>query len=425
MSKLSDWLCKLEQRYVQEIKPGLERIRTVAARMDLLQPEAKIITVAGTNGKGSTVATLEQLYLGSGYKVATYTSPHLLRYNERIRINCQPIADEELLKAFTEIENVQGDIELSYFETGTLAALWYFQQHNPDIIILEVGMGGRWDATNIIDAHVAVITTIDWDHQEWLGDTLEKIAAEKAGILRSNQYFVGASLQRPKSIDERASALGTYCVRNGLEYSITKTDDTLYIDYQGKRIKLPKPHVHAESVAAAVIVSLLLHDQFPLSADIARNVLSKIKVPGRQQLFRIPACASVVVDVAHNPQSASYLANYIAKLSIKGKIHVVFSALKDKDLRGMVAPFLPIADCWYPVQLDARRANSREELISLLREFDSPIDDSQTIPVEAFRQACAKACADDLIVVYGSFILAGSILALLQETKRSHDEISI
>ncbi|MDF1928905.1 Mur ligase family protein [Legionella pneumophila] len=215
---LNHWLTHLETRNTQEIQLGLTRVLTVAQKLNLQRPNCKVITVAGTNGKGSTVTALETIYHQSGFRVGTYTSPHLLVFNERIRINLTPIQDKDLCKAFSVIEEARYPTNLTYFEMATLAALWYFKQHDLDLIILEVGLGGRLDATNIVDTDLAIITTIDFDHQNFLGDTLELIGYEKAGILRKNKPFIYADLSPPKSVVEVALQLGASSYLYGKDY---------------------------------------------------------------------------------------------------------------------------------------------------------------------------------------------------------------
>lgn len=404
---LKEWLDYLENSHQQEIQLGLERIKKVAESLDLLRPKAKVITVAGTNGKGSTVATLEAIYHEAGYQVASYTSPHLLAFNERIKINKELINDNALCEAFTAIEKERGAVFLTYFEMTTLAALWYFKQHKLDVIILEVGLGGRLDATNIIDPDLAVITTIDFDHQDYLGNTKEAIGFEKAGILRAGQLFVYADNNPPESILNCAKTLNTQAYFNTKDYAYQLMTTTIRLDFQGQQIELPKPKLHPNSVMAAVISSILLRDDLPVSPKHWEQALNTVFLAGRLQVVRKKAIT--LFDVAHNPQAAIHLAQYIRKFYPKKKVHAVFSGLKDKDIPGLIAPLITCVDFWYPALLSVKRAASEKQLLDAFNQYDTQII-CYLNPLEAYHSASIQASEEDLIVVYGSFITVSEVM---------------
>ena len=472
-TSLEAWLNLLENRHQQEIQLGLTRVKSVAERLSLCQPNAVVITVAGTNGKGSTVAALEAIYHAAGFRVGSYTSPHLLAFNERIRVNHQPISDESLCEAFALLERARGDIHLTYFEMTTLAALYYFKQCSLDVVILEVGMGGRLDATNIIDADLAIITTVDLDHQEHLGDTIEAIGFEKAGILRANQLFIYADTQPPASIVEQAAALNTQMKCLGVDYSfkiiqanvahdvlqiadqsgdligcvdnssseglrpatcsrdpeilLNTQHDCTETDRSGSReqvagrrdlncqhaLELPRPSINLKAAASAVIASGLLLDKLPVNSSQLRLSMQEVALPGRQQVE--VGLVTTVFDVAHNPQAVSLLADFINERPRTGKVHAVFSALKDKDLCGLIRPMRSYVDFWYLAGLTGKRAASESILqAAFLEEIGSAVPYFSD-PVIAWRRAIERAMPGDLIVIYGSFLLVSAVMAANQE----------
>ena len=407
--KVNDWLNFLENRHQEEIQLGLSRMLQVAESLDLRRPSAKVITVAGTNGKGSTVATLEAIYHAAGYQVAAYTSPHLLSFNERIRVNQQNITDNELCAAFLAIEIGRGETKLSYFEMATLAALWHFKQQSVDLIILEVGLGGRLDATNIIDADLAIITTIDFDHQDYLGDSLEAIAYEKAGILRANKPFIYADTNPLQSIIERSQELKAPMYLLGRDYCYQLKKEEMEFNWQEKKIVLTKPSLHPNSVNAAIMASIILHKVLPVSDENWQQAIPRIVIAGRQQWIDSPV--RTLFDVSHNPQSACYLAELIKNIVKKEKktIHAVFSALKDKDLAGIVRPLKEYVTHWYPALLRSKRAASTEQLTKAFNFLQkAPIFYED--PASAYQAACQRAHRDDLIIVYGSFVTVGEVM---------------
>lgn len=410
MSKsLSDWLHELENRHTQEIQLGLSRIRSAALRLNLLHQSATVITVAGTNGKGSTVAALESIYVHAGYQTGAYTSPHLLRFNERIKVNQQPISDDMLICAFEIIDNRCSDIKLTYFEMVTLAGLWFFKNQKPDVIILEVGLGGRLDATNCIDNDLAIITTIDFDHQAILGNTREEIGFEKAGILREDKPFIFADTSIPDSVLNQAKILRSSLYRNGIEYSWTLNKDQFNLTTGTKVFNLPVTSLHGNSIAAAVMAVHLLHDKLPVTPHALTTGLANTTLPGRLQTVKTDS-HTIIFDVAHNPQSVSYLAAYLKKQKYH-HIHAVFSALSDKDLRGMLTPMRDIVSFWYPALLESKRALTAQQLVEALDDITVQV--CHNSPLVAFENACQQADTNDLIIVFGSFITVAAVMTRL------------
>jgi dihydrofolate synthase/folylpolyglutamate synthase len=411
-----EWLRYLENRHPRVIRLGTQRVKAVAKTLNLLNPQCLVVTVAGTNGKGSTVAALEQIYFDAGYRVGAYTSPHLIEFNERIKVNLTSIDDETLCQLFAQIEESRQAIELSYFEMATLAALLYFQHQQVDVIILEVGLGGRLDATNIIDPDVAIITTIDYDHQEYLGHTLNAIGYEKAGILRQDKPFIYADNTPPQSILDAALELRTQTYLQGEHYSLTEQEGAWSFYSPTKSFsKLERPKIQLKSAAAALMACVSLHSRLPIADEVFYKAMSKIFVSGRLELRQtMKDDVLVLFDVSHNPQSARLLAARCKSLK-KGVVHAVFAALKDKDILGMI---LPLRDCvahWYPAQLTNQRAVNSDDLVSLCNQADILVDFCYTSPVFAFEAALECAKPGDLLVVFGSFLTVGQVMAATQD----------
>lgn len=411
---LSEWLNYLENAHQQEIQLGLDRILEVARRLELLDPEATVITVAGTNGKGSTVTALETIYAVAGYNVACYISPHLIRFNERIRVNQTNISDEALCAAFIAIEAGRSEIHLTYFEMTTLAALYHFKQHSLDVIILEVGMGGRLDATNIINADLAIVTTIDLDHQDYLGDTVEAIGYEKAGIFRSKTPCIYGDFNPPTTVIEQAVALDAPLLRLGLDYEYEELSDVFRIYFQSKMLyELVRPCINLKAATMACIAVHRLEHALPVSTEQLVLAMRTVSMVGRQQLVAYPI--TTLYDVAHNPQAVALLADFISSYQPKAKVHAVFSALKDKDIRGLIKPMSPHVDHWYPALLDGKRAATAS---LLLDEFDAVLGSRPPCfshPISAYQAAVNFASKGDIIVVYGSFLMVSAIMVAQEE----------
>ena len=408
---VTQWLDFIEHRHKELIHLRLENARQVAQNLSVLNPSIPVITVAGTNGKGSTVVALSAIYQAAGYQVGAFTSPHLLQFNERICINQQPISDSDLCYLFQKVEAGRGNIALTYFEVSLLVALVYFQEQKVDVLILEVGMGGRLDATNIIDADLAIITTIDLDHQDFLGHDKETIGKEKAGILRDNQLFIYADLNPPQSILDSAKKLHTKTYRLGQDYHYENRESFLFdSSLLPKPLNLSLPNLHPNAAAAAIMASICLQARLPVKEQHWDHAMQRVRIAARQQWFL--DSISFVYDVAHNPQAALALAQSIQNKSFKGHIHAVFSALQDKDICGLIRPLSPFVKQWYPAVLQSPRASSSEQLVAAFNSELTISPHCYADPIQATQAAVAAAQEGDLIVVYGSFVLVGAVMQM-------------
>lgn len=408
---LDDWLYALEHHQhkgIKSIELGLGRISLVAERLGLRDLGVPVITVTGTNGKGSTVATLESIYCAAGYQVGSYTSPHLLHFNERIRVNQTPISDASLVKAFCAIERARDGVPLTYFETTTLAALWYFKQCALDVVVLEVGIGGRLDATNIIDASLAIITTVAIDHQEYLGTTRDAIGYEKAGILRETIPLVYADFDPPASVCREASLYQSTMYSLGVDYSFEVLEHALRVTLEEKVMDLPLPQINFKAAVGALVATYCLREHLPVGLLSWSKAMSFVRIMGRQQVF--PGRVTTIYDVAHNPQAVLLLSDFIAAYPRKGKVFAVFAGLKDKDLCGLIRPMRALIDGWYPTLLHGARAADDAMLLAALHQEGCVSEACFSDPVTAFKAAQQQAKEGDLIVVYGSFLTVSAVL---------------
>lgn len=411
---LSKWLDFLENRHFKEVQLRLVNAEKVAKILELLTWDIPVITIAGTNGKGSTVASLVAIYTAASYRVGSFTSPHLLQFNERICVNKKPIDDATLCEIFHQIEKARGDIELTYFETSFLAALLYFKTSSLDVLILEVGVGGRLDATNIIDSDLAIITTIDIDHQDYLGNDKETIGFEKAGIMRPYKTCIYADYFPPDSIKKHANKLNVNLICNGKDYLYKECKDKLTISFgEADFISIPTPKVNLQSVVAAIVASRYLSNILPVTDKHLFAAMSNLQLLGRLQL--VAGDINILYDVSHNPQAVKLLADFIIKQKIKGSVHVIFSGLMDKDLVGMINPMSKIVDYWYPAILYGKRASSENMLVDALQLTTGKQYICYKNPMQAFNFAMQQAKYGDLIVVYGSFILVGDVMRNLTD----------
>jgi len=410
-SSLEDWLCYLESIHPQNIDMGLTRVRQVGEKLGYTSLP-NVILIAGTNGKGTTARCLEAILLAQGYSVGTYASPHLIRYNERVRINGAELPDQDHVDAFHALEQGRGDISLTYFEFGTLAALEVFKQKQPDYILLEVGLGGRLDATNIVEPIASVITTIDLDHKEYLGDTRELVGREKAGIFRADAPAIVGDLTIPQSIWHYAEELGTHVTAAQKNYSYRLSTD--YLTYQNGdlTLTLPVPNIPAQNVATALTTLhtlALLPDQNTLS-----KVLANLTVEGRFQcLSKQPL---VFADVAHNPESARYLASKLGEFKAQGK-HVIALAgmLQDKDQKAVFNAVKAEVDEWHLASLSCFRGDKAENLSLNLK---AEIVDSQftlhTNVAQGLTSVLKTMDEEDLLIVFGSFYTVADAIAFWQ-----------
>ena len=417
---LQEWLTSVEARHPNEIDLGLERISEVWSRIQTKIPEQlrkpKIITVAGTNGKGSCVAAMQAILLEHNYAVGSFTSPHFVRYNERININGEVASDRLIVDAFELIEDMRESISLTYFEINALASLLIFRQSQLDCVLLEVGLGGRLDAVNIVDADVAVLSSIDLDHQEWLGDSRLKIGIEKIGISRPGKPFIISEENLPDGLLEAIKNTQADYLRLGknFKYEMNSSDDqfSAYLVTQGlvDSIKsLQTNDLLPKNIVTAI--QALLSAEFDLSHNLIRKAVSNLSLTGRQQKL-IYRGISVLLDVAHNPAAARVLARNISQCS--GAIYAVASVLSDKDWMGIVSELNDFIDEWFIAEIsDNPRAANGQQLLEMVYTCDRKGVCYASIQ-EAFLQAIAGATSDDKVVVFGSFHTVSTVLAFIE-----------
>jgi len=415
---LDDWLEYIGRQHPQAIEMGLARVRGVAEAMGLGRPAPRVVTVAGTNGKGSTVAFLEAIAREGGLRVGAYTSPHLVEYAERVRIDGTQVAPSDLVEAFAAVEAARGPTPLTYFEFGTLAALWLFARAGLDLAILEVGLGGRLDATNLVDADVAVITTVDLDHQDWLGADREAIGAEKAGIARAWKPLVLGDDDPPASVLRHAYALGASALRIGCDFFFEPVDAGHWRWREvGHALDLPRPALAAPvqlrnaAVAIAVVRALDLDID---DAAIARGVVAA-RLPGRLQQFRRDG-VEIAIDVGHNPQAARALADWLHATPAAGRTHAVYAALGDKDAATVVAAFDGLVDAWWlGGSLGAgARGIDVQALAARLSGSSAGQGTQSPDPAAALAAALQSAVPGDRILAFGSFHAAEEALRALR-----------
>lgn len=412
-SPLSMWLHYLENIHTSAIDLGLERVQAVAEKAQLIKPAPKVITVAGTNGKGSTCALMEAILLDTGYSVGVYSSPHLIRYTERVRINGSELEEAKHAQAFDFVEKKRGDISLSFFEYGTLAALRLFQTESVDVVLLEVGLGGRLDATNIVDHDVSVITSLAVDHVDWLGDDINVIGYEKAGIFRSNRPAVCGQPKAPATVAAHADDIGAKLHQVGIQFSYsTEGDKWKWRSGQFALDDLPLPDLPLPN-AATSLMALGCAELDISDVNIVKG-LKSAKLAGRMQ--KLSQSPMILLDVAHNPHSAEYLVEQLNKHYPNTSIHMVVAMLHDKDIAETLKVLAPVATKWYPASLEGERAAKAEELIMHLPSNTGKFD----TPTEAFDAARTQAESNELIVVVGSFHTVGAVLEHW-ESERSHD----
>lgn len=413
---LADWLAWQATLHPKTIDLGLARCQQVAQRLNLTQFSFKIISVAGTNGKGSSVALLEAIYRTSGYRTGCYTSPHLLKYNERICISGQPVSDEQLCDAFFHIEQARGNDSLTYFEFGTLAALWLFQRARLDVVILEVGLGGRLDAVNVFNADVALVTQIGIDHVEWLGENRNSIAREKAGIFRPHHPAICSDPEPPESLINYAAALNTslFCLKQ--QFSYQKVDDKHWdwISDLAHYQQLPVPNLlgayQLQNAAGVLMVISVLRENLPVSEAAIRQGLQTVQLLGRFQI--VPSGVMRIFDVAHNPLGISVFKENLQQYPCSGKTHAVVGILKDKAVVAMLAEIAPLIDRWYVAPLDTPRTASGAELVGYLQALHQTTITCYDTIATAYRQASRDAQPNDRVVVFGSFYTVAAALAI-------------
>lgn len=421
---LDDWLRWLETLSPNEIDLGLERVTEVLDRLELARP-GRVITVAGTNGKGSTVVMIEALLSAAGENVASYTSPHIHEFNERIRSNGTAASDEDIVTAFQRVEAARQDAALTYFEFGTLAALVYFDSVRPDTVILEVGLGGRLDAVNVVDPDACLITNVTLDHCDWLGDDVETIAAEKAGIMRGDTAVVFGSSQLPVAICNAAIKTGADLIVAGRDFRIIETDDGLW-NWSGRDesvdgLNAPSLEGRHQLQNASAVLALVesLGMRSLLNAEIINRAFAMLNLPGRlQQIAR--SDRRYVVDVAHNVDSARVLAEFISHLNDIDRVIAVIGVQRGKDLQGMIGALAPVVNHW--IACDAASGNARpaDELAQEVVAYTGKpclVANTVDAALEAARESAKKT---DLIVVTGSFYTVGPALLRLNDFRCAH-----
>lgn len=412
---LEEWLQWQENLHFTAIELGLERCRQVAENMGFLKPAYTIISIAGTNGKGSSITLLDQILRNAGYKIGRYTSPHLLRYNERICINGKAVSDAELCESFERIYRARGDISLTYFEFGTLAALDIFRQYNIEIALLEVGLGGRLDAVNVLDADVALITSIDLDHQKWLGSSRESIAREKAGIFRNRAPAICSDPNPPQSLLDCAYALDTplFVADRDYKYSIGR-DCWDWQSGQTRLHNLPRPMQYCDfQLQNAAGVLMLLHKirhDYPCDEDNIRQGLNNFRLDGRMQV--IPGKIQKVLDVAHNRESIRALVDNLKLMPCTGKTHILISIYKDKDHLEIFRMLHEVADSWNIATLEGERGSKAEALAHCLGTLGigKNVNTFDTVK-EALEHVDTISMPGDRAVITGSFITVGKALS--------------
>ncbi|MGI9229905.1 MAG: bifunctional tetrahydrofolate synthase/dihydrofolate synthase [Gammaproteobacteria bacterium] len=419
-TRLQDWLSWQEGLHFTAIELGLDRCRQVAANMGLLDPDFKVISISGTNGKGSSACMLDTILRRSGLRVGTYTSPHLLVYNERISINGKQVNDADLCRSFDRIDKHRGDISLTYFEFGTLAALDIFHSAGLDIAIMEVGLGGRLDAVNILDADIALLTTVDFDHEVWLGHDRESIGREKAGIFRAGRAAVCSDLCPPESVCEHAAGIGAKLYRVGRDFNFSASASSWSWHSNSRHYAaLPAPGINRMQIrnAAGVLMVLqLLGEEYRFDGEIIRESLRDFALAGRLQSVagEIPC----ILDVAHNPQAISALVDNVNRLPSSGANHLVVGMLRDKNHDTVFKLLQQIADHWYLADIDSDRAALTGELQQALQQYVAADDIARYPSVgAALARAHARAKPGDRIIVTGSFVTVGAALHYLESVR--------
>ena len=400
-SSLDDWLFYLESVHPANIAMGLERVADVANNIGLLNTPSKIILIGGTNGKGTTARCLESLLLAQGYSVGTYASPHLIRYNERVRINGQELDDQYHVDAFNMLEQGRGRTPLTYFEYGTLGALAIFKRFEVDYVLLEVGLGGRFDATNIVTPYASVITTIDLDHKEYLGDTRELVAYDKAGIFRKDTPAIIGDLSIPHTMIDYGNEISANMTLSGTDFIFKEHDKTFNWQFEKHNLTLNKPAIPAQNAATALTVLSVLN-LLP-NVDVIKNCLANLVVEGRfEQLSTEPL---VFTDVAHNPESAHYLANKLLSYKDKGfKVHALAAMLADKDKAAVLKELTHLVDDWFLASLSGPRGDSANNLKEALQSVSTHDKVQSFESVERALSVILPKQQDNVIlIVFGSF----------------------
>lgn len=414
-TSLAGWLQYIEALHPKSIVLDLDRVSEVKNRLDI-DPDFPLIIVGGTNGKGSTCAMLESIYHQAGYRVACYSSPHLLRYNERVRISAKEVSDDMLETAFAAVEAARQQTPLTYFEFGTLAAIWCFIQQKVELGILEVGLGGRLDAVNMFEPDCTIVTTVDIDHIDFLGNSRESIGFEKAGIFRPNIPAICGDQSPPHTLTDRAFAIDADLRVLGRDFSARTYGDGW--DFAGTKVieNLPLPALKGGfqlgNAACALAAIEAMQTLLPINDDDIVSGLNAVSLAGRFQIVRTDP--QVILDVTHNPHAAIALAENLHQTKVTGKTIAVFAMLADKDVSGVITALIPEIDTWYLSSVDHVRAASVAQLIDIFNKIDKvkKILSFDTL-AEAFKQACLDAGKNDRIVVFGSFFTVAEVMQIM------------
>jgi dihydrofolate synthase/folylpolyglutamate synthase len=409
---LSEWLDYQQRVHPRDIELGLDRVRDVWNRMGAPSSAPVVITVGGTNGKGSTVAFLEAMLSASGRRVGCYTSPHLLRYNERVRVLGADVDDELLIAAFERIESARQEIPLTYFEFGTLAALWIFAQSKLDVAVLEVGLGGRLDAVNIIDADAAIVTTVDLDHQDWLGNNVDTIGREKAGIFRPGRPAIIGMRDPPRGLLDEAARLQANVLCADVDFRVERGEKSWRWQCHDVSLDLPYPTLSApvqlDNAASSIAVLYCLRKKIAWNPTALADGVRSAQAAARLQRFSKAGEAELIVDVGHNPQAARELARWLRELPPRKNV-AVFGALSDKDVAGIVAPLSGHIGRWYVGSLDAdspRGLSAANVAAKMAGIIDPALTETHSDIANALDAASARG--GDRIVVFGSFFVAAA-----------------
>ena len=421
---LDDWLAHCERIHPKTIDMGLDRVQTVLQRLGL-EFDVPVFTVAGTNGKGSTCAMLESILLQAGYRVGLYAKPHLVHFEERCRINGKMVDADVLLPHFEAVEAARGDVSLTYFEFTTLVIARALAAAELDVVILEVGLGGRLDAVNAIDTDCAIITSIDLDHTDYLGPDRESIGREKAGIMRTGRPVIVSDPMPPQSVKDHAQAIDADLWRFGRDFNYS--GDKLQWSWAGRSKRynsLAYPALRGANQllnASGVLAALsAMHHRLPITAQAVRNGLALVELPARFQI--VPGQPTLVLDVAHNPHAVAALANNLDQMAFYPRTFAVFGAMVDKDISSLLTRMLPLVDAWYCTDLPTPRAALAEALVEMLRDAVAGARAKGTVlpaelelrayqdPASALRAALEAADPTDRIVVFGSFYTVGGVM---------------
>jgi len=421
---LQEWLAWLESCHPVEIDLGLARISAVAKTLKLDFANVPVITVGGTNGKGSCVAILNAVLRAAGYRVGCFTSPHFIRYNERIVVNDRVASDSQLIESFDRIDRARGDLSLTYFEFNALAAFDIFEHADLDVVILEVGLGGRLDAVNTLDADIGIVTSIALDHQDWLGDDLAAIGQEKAGIYRRNKPALCGDEKAPETVAAYANKIGAEFYQAGTHFSTESHKGSWsWSGYDGNGASVTLNHLPVSDLpeaSLAVAIQALQFLSLPIP-ETAYQAMGKIVLTGRFQRVTLGE-SEVILDVAHNPAAAEHLSKKLAEYPVSGKTYAIFATMADKDVEGVVSALANSIDHWLVCSIaDNARALSLESLVETIKKLSSKCCEEFSAPGQAFFQIKDRLQAGDRLLVFGSFFTVAGVLSELSKQELIHE----